>query len=349
MTYLSGDPPWFAFIVHPRDMADCVSMPSGAFLRDHSESDEEFIAKVSSHPPVVVDEVVVFGTAVRGELIGVGRLPADMLTAAAHRAVVAAVELAVARGAPVVGLGALTAPVTAGGRALLRHLPPGVVLTNGNGLTAAVVRRNVLEASAFLGLGEDATVGVLGATGSVGAPLAHLLVDDGFRVLLVGPSRERVHRLLADLVERGAGAGAGVQELASVDIAVLLTSDPSAKLRSGILRQGTVAIDVAQPWNVEESELARFAAQGVRVVRGGAVSIPGFASGHRFGIKGRSTFACLAETYVVAVSGLREHSVGRPSVEYARAVDAISERYDVRTCELELGPLAHTAQTGVGV
>lgn len=336
MTYLTGEAPWFAFIVHPRDMADCVSMPGGAFLRDHSDSDEEFVAKAASSPPVVVDEVVFAGMPVRGELIGVGRLPERMLSSDAHRAVQAAVELGVARGAAVIGLGALTAPVTAGGRSLLRHLPSGVTLTNGNGLTAATVRRNVLEASELLGLGQAARVGVLGATGSVGVALSHLLADDGFALRLLGPSCERVDRLLGDLVARGARAGAGVEDLSDVDVAVLLTSDPSARVSPAALREGAVVIDVAQPCNVADDHVPRFGERGVDVARGGVVAVPGLACRVRFGIGAGRTFACLAETYLLALEGIREHAVGRPSPAYARAIDAVAQRHGVAACSLAL-------------
>jgi predicted amino acid dehydrogenase len=336
VSYLTGDPPWFAFIVHPRNMADCVSMPGGAFLRDHSESDEEFCAKAASSPPVVIDEVVFAGMLVRGELIGVGRLPEHMLSSDAHRAVQAAVELAVARGAAVIGLGALTAPVTAGGRSLLRHLPPRVTLTNGNGLTAATVRRNVLEASELLGLGRATRVGVLGATGSVGMALSHLLADDGFPLRLLGPSCKRVDRLLGDLVARGARAGVGVEGLTDVDVAVLLTSDPSARVAPAALREGAVVIDVAQPSNVADDHVPHFAERGVHVARGGVVAVPGLAGRIRFGVSTGHTFACLAETYLLALEGIREHAVGRPSAAYARAIDAVAQRRGVVACPLGL-------------
>src|SRR6185437_1063117 len=186
--------PWFAFIVHPRDLPELIAMPGASLVYDHSASDEEFIAKARGNPPIVLADVVFSGAAVRGELIGIGFLPDAMLSTDANRAVAAAVELAADRGAPVIGLGALTAPATAGGRALLERLPRGVTLTNGNGLTAATVRDNVAEAIGHLGLGRPARVALLGATGSVGAALARLLAEEDLELILIGGSVGHLER-----------------------------------------------------------------------------------------------------------------------------------------------------------
>jgi predicted amino acid dehydrogenase len=333
--YLSNSqPPWFAFLVHPRDVAEFVEMPGGTLIRRYSESDEDFIRKASTNPPVVVADVVFGGSPMRGEIVGVPRMPDAILTPDGNRAVVEAAQLAADRGARVVGLGALTAPATAGGRALLRHLPTNVTITNGNGLTAAVARENVLEASAAVGLGQHARVAVLGATGSVGHALAHLLADDGFTLTLVGPSIERVQRSFAGLLDR-VRVASGPTAVAGAEVVAVLTNDPSARLTPELPDAGAIVIDFAQPHNVEDAQIGAFAARGIGVVRGGAVRIPGFASSRDFRLPSRrDCFACLAETYLLAKEGLREHSVGQPSADYARRMATLAARHGVRACPL---------------
>ncbi len=44
--YLTHDPPWFAFLVHPRDMGDLYRCRESAFLLERSESEEDFIAQL---------------------------------------------------------------------------------------------------------------------------------------------------------------------------------------------------------------------------------------------------------------------------------------------------------------
>lgn len=336
--------PWFAFIVHPRNLPELIAMPGASLVYDHSESDEEFIEKALGNPPVVLADVVFPGSAVRGELIGIGFLPDAMLSTDANRAVAEAVGLAADRGAPVIGLGALTAPATAGGRALLGRLPRGVTLTNGNGLTAATVRDNVAEAIAHLGLGRPARVALLGATGSVGAALARLLADEDLELILLGSSVGRLERTLGDLLDAGHHADSDLGCLAEADVVVILTNAANAKLTPDLVKPGAIVIDVAQPANVDAADLPGFLAREVSVVAGGVVTIPNYSCRQDFGLSGPTqTFACLAETYVLAREGLREHSTGTPSTEYALTVERAARRHGVEVVPLALDAVAAAA------
>ncbi|HSZ69047.1 MAG TPA: hypothetical protein VK756_01665 [Solirubrobacteraceae bacterium] len=331
----SSQPPWFAFLVHPRDHEELLTMPGGSLLREYSDSDEEFVRKVTSNPPVVCDDVLFMGSAVRGEIVGVPRLPESILTPEGNRAVVDAMSLGVQRGARVIGLGALTAPATAGGRALLRHVPRHVTLTNGNGLTAAVARRNVVEAAAWSPATGNARVAILGATGSVGQAVSRLLADDGFELVLIGPTRERVERLLGDLLDR-AVVGRGLAGAAEADIVLSLTNSPSAAIAPRVLRAGAIVIDIAQPHNIDDERVAAFVDRDIVVARGGVVRIPGYSCARDFRLaSGRDSFACLAETYLLACEGIREHSVGSPSPTYARRMDELAVDRGVVVCPLE--------------
>ena len=68
----------------------------------------------------------------------------------------------------------------------------------------------------------------------------------------------------------------------------------------------------------------------MHVAKGALARIPGYFCAQDFLLpEPADTFACLAETYVLARQGLFEHSLGRPTAEYARRVQALAERYDV--------------------
>ena len=319
---------WFAFIVHARDMRDLRAMPGASLIRQYSDSDEEFAAKVISNPPVVLDDMTFVGSPVRGELLGIPRLPSAMMTPDGHRAVVDAVRLAADRGSPVIGLGALTAPATAGGRALLRRAPPSVALTNGNGLTAAVAREHVLDASRMLGLDDRAVVAVVGATGSVGSALSRLLADDTFPLVLVGRNPERL--TVFDDIRARARLTDDLASVREADIVVLLTHEPAARISVDDVKEGALVIDLAQPPNVSDDDVTEFRERGIPLVRGGIVDIPGYACKQDFRLPRQSdTFACLAETYVLAREGIRENSVGRPSPAYARRMLALAHRHGI--------------------
>src|SRR5258708_38811425 len=109
-----------------------------------------------SLPPVVVGEIAFGRAAIWGEVVNIQRLPEAMMNPKASKSVLEGLRLSLRRGSSVIGLGALTAPATGGGLSLLRHVPSGVTLTNGNAYTAAVVRQNVVEVSKSLGLDQRA-------------------------------------------------------------------------------------------------------------------------------------------------------------------------------------------------
>jgi predicted amino acid dehydrogenase len=258
-----------------------------------------------------------------------------MLSTDANRAVAAAVELAVDRGAPVVGLGALTAPATAGGRALLERLPRGVTLTNGNGLTAAAVRDNIGDAVARLDLGRTPRVALLGATGSVGAALARLLANEDLELTLIGGSLGRIERTLGDLLAAGHRGDSSLDCLGEADVVVILTNAAAARVTPALVRPGAIVIDVAQPPNVDAAELAGFLAREISVLAGGVVSIPNYSCRQDFGLSDPAhTFACLAETYVIAREGLRDHSTGTPSAEYVQSIERAARRHGVEVVPL---------------
>jgi hypothetical protein len=50
-----------------------------------------------------------------------------------------------------------------------------------------------------------------------------------------------------------------------------------------------------------------------------------------------ATFACLAETYLMAREGMREHSVGAPAPEFALRLEQVAARHGVRPARLDFG------------
>jgi fatty aldehyde-generating acyl-ACP reductase len=312
----------------------------GRFLRSYSCTDADYERKLAAIPAVVSSEVRFRSTSARGEVICINRLPELMTGPEARRDVVAAAHLAVSRGARVIGLGALTAPATGGGLTIIRDLPHNVTLTNGNALTAAIVFRNVADASRTL-LGSSrrgAVVAIVGCTGSVGSSATRLLADAGYRLILIGRNHLRVERDFADLPTAVRSEHLG--DIASADVVVLLTSDASARVTADLPKEGSVVIDCAQPANILRTSYSEFGRRGITVVEGGIVRIVGYSSTDDFGFSDHGdTFACLAETYVVARCGVREHSVGRRTAEDARRIERLAAR-----CGVEARPLDFTCR-----
>lgn len=330
LPYLSAQPPAFVFLTHLRDDDDLDRIGASSFLRRYSDGADDFRRKMGSLPPLVAGEISFGFSPVRGEVVVVMRQPDGLLGPGGGRAVLEGLEVALARGARVIGLGALIAPATAGGARLVRHLPAGVTLTNTNAYTAVLVQANVHEAAANLGSGTTARVAVIGCTGSVGVPASRLLADDGFPLVLVGRTAERVRRHLSDL-ESKVQFAAGLDSALGCDVVVLLTSDESARLTPEHVSPGAVVIDFAQPANVTPAAVAGFERQGVTVVEGGIVRVPDYWCSVDLGLADRAdTTACVAEAYLFACEGIQTHSVGRPTTELARRLERAALRQGVR-------------------
>lgn len=283
--------------------------------------------------PFVVGEIFIKSSMIRGEIIAVMCMPDEMMSRRGRDNVLAAAMLAQKRGARIFGLGALTSPATLGGRWLL-DCSPRLTITNGNAFTAAVVRHNVKEAVSFLSLARPASIAIIGCTGSVGFVLSCLLGQLGYRLLLVGRSPAAVQRRFRTLP-----AGSEIREFGSAtldaDVVILLTHDQAAKIRPEYVRPGTIIIDCAQPANVAPVTRAELSRNGIIVVDGGLVSISGFESTYDFGISVRgATFACLAETFLFARTGYREHSVGDPSETMVETLDRLAERNGIEIVPL---------------
>jgi predicted amino acid dehydrogenase len=332
LPHLGRETPWFAFIVHLRDTADAERFGFGVFLRRYSADDDDYRRKLCSLPPVVAAQISFRNTAITGELICIMRLPEQLGGPDGKHAIREGVDLAVSRGAAVIGLGGLTAPVMGGGLLLADRVPRNVTLTNGNALTAAVVRTNVLEAARRIGLGTRARVAVIGCTGSVGGAATRLIAMEGFPLTLIGRNAQRVARCFPDVAGESTG---DLDRARSADIVVVLTNDATATLEAAQLKPGAVVIDCAQPPNIARPRQEELACKGASIAEGGLVFIDSYAITGDLapGVHG-ATFACLAETFLFARAGIRVHSIGRPEVEQSLRMERLARRNGVAAAAL---------------
>ena len=234
-----------------------------------------------------------------------------------------AVDHAVCLGATVVGLGALTAPVTGVGVSLRNRAD--IAVTNGNAFTAAVVHdqvRTLLQGS------RSGRVAIVGATGSVGTTVAKLVARgrDADELLLVARNERRLESLRCNLSGRGVAvrSSTDLHAVRSADLVVLLTAAAGAVLGSEHLQEGAVVLDATQPRNTT-TDLAR-ERRDVRILDGGIVSVPSLEiRGGNVGLPNGRAYACFAETTLLALSGHREHfSIGIPDLEQVEHVRSLA-------------------------
>ena len=319
----------FAFLVHPRgrlaEDLSRIARPLGLV----PEPIYDVALRRLPLPPVTMAAVQLGGATV-GHVVLVPFGARHMLAqpAAARQRVSRAVDHAVRRGAQVVGLGALTAPVTGGGVSLRGRTD--VAVTNGNAFTAAIVHDQVRE---LLATTEGARVAVVGATGSVGATLAQLLVRgrDADRLLLVARNETRLGALASRLSGRGTAVTTATDLRAArdSDLVVLLTAAVGSVLEADHLRLGAVVLDATQPRNTTAALIR--ARPDVTVVDGGIVSVPSLRlRGGNVGLPDGRAYACFAETALLALSGHTAASghfaIGVPSLEQVDHVRALAHR-----------------------
>ncbi|MCE0487433.1 semialdehyde dehydrogenase [Ornithinimicrobium sediminis] len=307
----------FAFLVHPRvrvsaDMARVWS-PLGAV----PERVYDTALRRLPVPPITMASVVIGGRQA-GHVVMVPCGARRLLEqpGRGRRLVDRATDRAVRLGAGLVGLGALTATVTAGGVALRSRTDIGV--TNGNAFTAATVDTQARRLLDTLGTDRGRHVAVVGATGSVGSAVTALLARDRAvdRLTLVARSAPRLGALAA----RTGGhvpttVSVSMRDVADADLVVLLTASADSLLRPEHLRPGAVVLDATQPRNTSPALAAE--RPDVLVVDGGVVDIPSLRLlGGDIGLPDGKAYACFAETALLALSGHEGHfAVGAPTLE----------------------------------
>lgn len=256
-----------------------------------------------------------------GRIITVPLTPTQLLTLPRNKVqgrISEAIDKARDLGASVVGLGALTAPASVGGKAFAKRSDIGV--TNGNAFTAAMTLQAIEKLLPMLGT--DPLIALVGATGSVGSCLTRLYArNHSGRLLLVARNESRLETLAAAVRHDGVEAtvSTNMGDVAKADLVVLLTSSPDALLRSEHLKQGAVVLDDTVPRNTDERLLTERA--DVLIVDGGLVEIPGFHLRGSIALAPKLAYACLAETMLLALSGHKGHfCMGDAQVDQAEHI-----------------------------
>lgn len=329
----------FAFIMHPRndvraDMGDWLApfylVPNWAW--------PVAFDKIPA-PPMITGKIY-FPDQARepaGHLITLPFTPAQMLTLPRSRVqakLEEAVDLARDLGAKIVGLGALTAPVSAGGKTLAKRRDVGI--TNGNAFTAAMTLAGIERL--LPRLPRDPLIAVVGATGSVGSCLTRLLARRrSARLLLVARNRGRLDALAAETRHHDVPVevSTDMDDVKKADLVILLTSSSESLLKSEHLKLGAVVLDDTVPRNTDPALLT--SRPDVLIVDGALVDLSGITIRGPIGLPPRLAYACLAETMLLALDGHEGHfSIGAAAVDQAERMFVLADRW--RTLGFTLAP-----------
>ena len=321
----------FAFIIHPLHPKDASRYyPIAKYVPDPIL---EFVLARKS--PFMVSEITgvksATGAETEGWFIGCPLTPAQMISKMPLETVYDRLEectrIASDLGASLIGLGAFTSVVGDGGLTVRQRSKIGV--TTGNSYTVATAIEGVLKAAHILEIDlENATLAVVGATGSIGKTCARILGEKFGKTILVGRDLERTAAVAADIP--GAEATTDVSRIREADAVVTVTSTDIEVILPEHLKQGAIVCDVARPRDVS----VRVAKErpDVLVIEGGVVKVPGDVDFHfNFGFPAQTAYACMSETMILALEGnpdLFDYTLGKDvSEEQVRGIAALADKH----------------------
>ena len=105
-----------------------------------------------------------------------------------------------------------------------------------------------------------------------------------------------------------------------------MTSSADALLKSEHLKPGAIILDDTQPRNTDPNLAVE--RPDVLIIDGGLVSIPGVSVNAHIGLPQGHSYACLAETMLLGLSGHQGHfSIGNPTPENITTIASQAARY----------------------
>jgi hypothetical protein len=158
---------------------------------------------------------------------------------------------------------------------------------------------------------------VIGATGSIGAVCARLLAQAIYDVVLVSIEPAKLIELKRRIQQETPGSTVTIATraadlLGECDLIVTATSAFGQRVIDITkCKPGAVICDVARPPDINEAEAAL--RPDVLVIESGEVLIPGDIDfGYDIGLPPKTSYACLAETALLAMEGrFEDYTLGR--------------------------------------
>ena len=215
------------------------------------------------------------------------------------------------RGNKIMGLGAFTKIVGDAGVTVNKRSP--IPVTTGNSLSAAATlwaAKYAVHQMDFVNVVNqtyDGTVMVVGATGSIGKVNSKVLSKSWKKLIIVAPKLYKLIDLKSEIQKINPDCevicSTSANKYASeCDLIITTTSAHGQKILDiDLVKSGCVICDVSRPFDISKSDAIR--RPDVLVISSGEVELPGsdVKIGLDLGLEGKSVYACLAETALLAL------------------------------------------------
>ncbi|KJS88558.1 MAG: shikimate dehydrogenase [Peptococcaceae bacterium BICA1-8] len=324
----------FAFIIHPIEVAD-IYRKFPLLERFPVNLVEKTFKYLPPMKVSVIEGVRSPWGEVQGFFIACPLTTRQLLTLPEEvsiKKIIEAVKVAEKLGAQIVGLGAMTSVVGDAGITIAKN--SNIPVTTGNSYTVASALDATLKAAALMDIDiSNASVAVLGATGSVGSVMARLIARKCKSLMLVARNSEKLNKL-ARIVMYESGIALEVsceskEVLRKADIIISVTASMDTVINPEDLKPGAVVCDVARPRDV--SLAVQKLRRDVLVIEGGVIKVPGPVEfNFNFGFPPGLAYACMAETMILALESKWEcFSLGRElSIEGVEEIKALATKHN---------------------
>lgn len=329
----------FAFLVHPRDLSD-IPLQFPSLSLDYLTEDE-IRQRFREIPPFRASRITGLadkdGREMKGWLV-ISTIMPDQIARREElpwvkRNILQIAKLAYMLGADILGLGAMSATLTHLGKTIEDELPE-LHVTTGHSYTSFLIKETLLEAARRTRKNlEKSTVAVVGAAGSIGRSVAHLVLPEVGSLLLIDTEVKagKLKNFLEDeqkynpraqiqfLTTRGTN-DPNYFALQKADFAIFATTQIEPFVKAEWLKRGAIIIDDSAPVNV---------ADGVAESRGGmtlhvVANTPGKLNfNFDFKLAEGSIFGCGAE--VAALAALHQFDQGVTGEVSNGSVDRIAK------------------------
>lgn len=234
-------------------------------------------------------------------------------------------------GAKIVGLGAFTSIVGDAGITIAKNLD--IAVTTGNSYTVATALEGTKEAARLMGKDfSKCHALVVGATGSIGSAVVRILADEVAKITMVARRIGPLEELAQEIFRKGKCEVAVSEDirtaLKDADIVLTVTSALDFIIEPEYLKPGAVVCDVARPRNVSREVAEK--RNDVLVIEGGVINVPGDVDfGFNFGFPPKTSYACMAETMILALDRRYENfSMGRTlELEKIKLISELAKKH----------------------
>jgi predicted amino acid dehydrogenase len=267
-----------------------------------------------------------------------------------------AIRIGADLGAEIVGLGAFTGVVGDAGITLAERSP--IAVTTGNSLTISAGVQSLLRGAREMEIdAPNATLVVIGATGSIGSACVELLAPHVGHIVLVARNMTRLrtfHDSIRESLPCGSSISTDVREAVPRGALILTaTSSTQELIDPADLQTGAVVCELSLPHDVGR----RVAVErpDVLVIEGGNMRMPGKPLWMRvrepdveftLGLPRGTALACMSETMVLALENrVQSHYTLGRGIDLAkvREIEGMAARAgftlaDMRAFDLAISP-----------